>query len=81
MAQGSYKKWIADTSRSVEVGKEGTARNKVQRAREQAREKSYKALMKVLHKEGSPTSRFWSRLSLQCLPTHSQMSKFAQSSS
>jgi ribonuclease HI len=80
MAQGKYKAWVADMCKDMARGEEGTARHKVGEARDRSHGKSYGTLMKTLHAEGSPTWRFWSRLSLGCLPTHSQMSKFARSS-
>jgi ribonuclease HI/exonuclease III len=80
MAQGRYKTWVADMGQDVAKGEDGTARHRVGEARDRSHEKSYRTLMKTLHSEGPPTWRFWSRLSLGCLPTHSQMSKFARSS-
>ena len=79
-AQSSYKDWIDEEQ--WEIGKRvpSKARELLEAIREVGSNKATRTLTKSLHQQGNTTWRFWSRTLMRCLPTHSQMAKFAGSS-
>ena len=80
MAQGKYSYWTK-TRESAEVRKqESMARKKIRGMREASHEGAFNKLMKQLGRKEIPSWRFWSRLVLESLPTHSQMARYAASS-
>ena len=79
-AQRSYREWVQQKTMDTGIEGEGTARQRIKTIRDNCHLKSFKKTMKRLHGEGRQSWRFWSRLALGCLPTHSQMAKYAQGS-
>jgi ribonuclease HI len=79
-AQGSYKAWVEQRQWQRDGTRPSKTRERIEAVRERADEKATSTVVKALGQKGSPSWRFWSRTLLQCLPTHSQMAKFAGSS-
>ena len=80
IAQGAYKEWIQNKASENRQHGDKTARHVMKQIRSISHQKVFGSMMKWLD-QGTISWRFWSRVTLQCLPTHSRMAKFAKGSS
>jgi ribonuclease HI len=79
-AQGSYKEWVELKQWQKAGETPSTSRDRIEEAGKIADKRATRSMIKSLGQEGAVTWRFWSRVFLRCLPTHSQMIKFAKGS-
>ena len=77
-AQGNHKQWLRKKMDLHAMTEEGeSTRAKLATAKKRSHQGIFESILKQLDNPGQPTWRFWVRLTLECLPTHKQMAKFA----
>ena len=78
MAEGGYRKFVEEQRDQDAEEQEGNdARGKLAQARRGTHRKQATTMLRALDSAGGVSWRFWVRMTLECLPTHSRMSKFA----